>query len=76
MDINEQITVKLHWKDITEMVVALKSYKDLYRDRVGEETLQRVQGVINKLGEELYSAPPQCEGNCKPHRGSVESSCV
>ena len=52
-DINEEITTKLHYKDVALIGVAFGIYQDMYKDTAEKNVLIRMRNLVNRLGEEL-----------------------
>lgn len=61
-DINEEITTKLHYKDVSLISVALNMYLESAGKAVDSEVSQRATRLVNRLGNELYDCP-QTEPN-------------
>jgi hypothetical protein len=55
--INEEITTKLHYKDIALIAVAMGEYQRLYKETTDKETIDRMRNLVNRLGNEMADCP-------------------
>jgi len=55
--INEEITTRLHYKDIALIAVAMGIYQDLYKNTADKDILDRMRNLVNRLGEEVANCP-------------------
>jgi len=55
--INEKIKTKLHYKDISLIVVAFGDYQERFKDTADKEVLDRMKNLVNRLGIEMYNSP-------------------
>lgn len=51
--INEEITTKLHYKDIALIAVAMGIYQEKYKRTASKDVLIRMERLVNRLGEEM-----------------------
>jgi hypothetical protein len=57
-NINEEITIKLNYKDIALITVAMSYYeREFWSKSCNEEVLNRAKNLIHRIGEELYNCP-------------------
>jgi hypothetical protein len=52
-DIKETVTVKLNYKDIALIAVAMGEYQRLYKDSADKEVLSRMRSLVNRLGKKM-----------------------
>lgn len=62
--INEEITTKLHYKDVASITVLVGIYTENYKEFADKEFLSRITNLVNRLGKELYNH----SDNEKPNR--------
>ena len=55
--INEEITTKLHYKDISLIIVAFGIYQEQFKNTADKEILDRMKNLVNRLGYEMYDNP-------------------
>lgn len=55
--INEEITTKLHYKDISLIAVAFGDYQERFKETADKEILDRMKNLVNRLGVEMYNSP-------------------
>jgi hypothetical protein len=60
--INETIKTELHYKDIALIAVAMGEYQRLYKKTADKSVLQRMERLVNRLGEEMYNHPDNDNG--------------
>lgn len=53
--INEEITTKLHYKDIASIMVLVGLYTEVYKETADKEFLKRINNLVNRLGKEMYN---------------------
>lgn len=61
--INEEITTKLHYKDISLIAVAFGDYQERYSDKDPDEVIKRMRDLVNRLGREMSDSPKNDEPN-------------
>ena len=61
--VNEEITTKLHYKDICVIAAALHAYQHDYGHRADPEMLDRMRKLVDRLGVEMYNHPKNDELN-------------
>jgi hypothetical protein len=54
-NINEEISTKLHYKDIVLIAVAMGEYQRLYKEKSDKKTIDRMIKLVNRLGKEMYN---------------------
>lgn len=61
--IKEEITTKLHYKDISLIAVAFGIYQEQYKDTADKDVLKRMNRLVDRLGHEMYNHPDNDEPN-------------
>jgi len=60
-NINEEITTKLHHKDIALIAVAMGMYQEKYKDTAKKDVLERMRRLVDRLGREMADCPQEDE---------------
>lgn len=61
--INEEITTKLHYKDISLISVAFAIYQEQFKDTADKEILDRMRKLVDRLSSEMYNHPDNDKPN-------------